>query len=69
MPVVEKAEYTSEEIRDLWQRSGLTQEEMARVLGVTLGAVERWINGRRAPVGLSISALRAFERMLARRGK
>lgn len=70
MPVLEQTdEYTSEYVRNLWERSGLTQEEMARMLGVTLGCVERWINGRRSPRGLSVSALRNFERWLARRGR
>jgi putative transcriptional regulator len=36
-----------DEFRRLRQRLGLTQEQVAQRLGVTLGAVSRWEHGQR----------------------
>ncbi len=45
-------------IRAWRQRTGLTQEELARALGVTFSTVSRWENGHVAPSKLAWRALR-----------
>ena len=44
---------------------GLTQEEFARLLGVTVGTVNRWENGAFSPSKLAISKINS----LAKEGK
>jgi transcriptional regulator with XRE-family HTH domain len=36
-------------VKDLRQRLGLTQEQLAHELGVTFSTVNQWENGRRRP--------------------
>ncbi|GIW41849.1 MAG: hypothetical protein KatS3mg076_2426 [Candidatus Binatia bacterium] len=47
-------------IRKLRARLGLTQEELAHQLGITVGTVNRWENGRFRPSKLGRSTLREF---------
>ncbi len=47
-------------VLDLRKRLGMTQEQLARELGVTVGTVNRWENGRFRPSPL---ALRGLERL------
>ena len=41
-----------EKIRRRREKEGKTQEDLARLLGVTLNAVVRWERGERNPTGL-----------------
>ena len=53
---------TAAEIKALRARLDLTQEAMARVVGVSWTTVNRWETGRSAPRGLSVAALRDLVR-------
>ena len=57
---------TPKEIRKAREGAGLTQEALARELGVSLSAVCRWEQGVRSPTGL---CLRAVERWLRKQAK
>lgn len=48
---------TKREIKRLRKSLGLTQEQFAHRLGVTVKAVNRWENGHAKPTGLSQVAL------------
>src|ERR1043166_2140772 len=58
-------ERTGQGVRALRQRLGMTQEEFARRLQVTLSTVNRWENGHAAPSHL---AWRAIEDLAKRLG-
>ena len=47
-------------IRHLRATLGMTQEELAHALGITVGTVNRWENGRFRPSKLGRSTLRDF---------
>ena len=48
------------QIRNLRQRLGLTQEEFAHRLGVTLCTVNRWENNKSVPSRLALRQLEHF---------
>ncbi len=48
-------------IRELRERSGLSQAAFARRLGVRQQTVSEWETGRYAPRGASLTVLRMFE--------
>ncbi len=50
-------------VLELRKKLGMTQEQLARELGVTVGTVNRWENGRFRPSPL---ALRGLERLAER---
>jgi len=58
-------ERTGQGVRVLRQRLGMTQEEFARRIQVTLSTVNRWENGHAAPSHL---AWRAIEDLAKRQG-
>ena len=58
-------ERTGQAVRALRQRLGMTQEEFARRIQVTLSTVNRWENGHAAPSHL---AWRAIEDLAKRQG-
>ena len=47
-------------IRDLRSRLGLTQEEFAHALGITVSTVNRWEKGHSAPSKLARASLSRF---------
>lgn len=49
---------TPSEIKAIIESTGLTQEQFAQLVGVTLTTINNWVNGRTKPVGLSIRRLR-----------
>jgi DNA-binding transcriptional regulator YiaG len=49
-------------IRRLRSKLGLTQEELAHALGITVGTVNRWENGRFRPSKLARSTIADFAR-------
>ena len=53
-------------VRELRERTGLTQENFAAKLGVTYPTINRWENGRAKPSPL---ALKQIEEMLRNMGK
>ena len=56
------AENMGEFIRDLRRRQGMTQEEFAHALGITVGTVNRWENGRFRPSKLARATIAEFAR-------
>jgi putative transcriptional regulator len=52
-------------IRDLRTRLGLTQEEFAHAIAVTVSTVNRWENGHATPSKL---AWRAIQSLMKKRG-
>jgi putative transcriptional regulator len=52
----------SEFIRHLRQQLGMTQEEFAHSLGITVGTVNRWENGRFRPSKLARATILDFAR-------
>ncbi len=49
-------------IRQLRDRLGMTQEEFAHSLGITVGTVNRWENGRFRPSKLARATILEFAR-------
>ena len=47
-------------IRELRQRTGLTQEKFAAKLGVTFPTINRWENGRAKPSPLAMQRIEAL---------
>ncbi len=52
----------SQYIRRLRQQLGMTQEELAHALGITVGTVNRWENGRFRPSKLARATIVEFAR-------
>lgn len=55
-------------IRELRQRTGLTQEKFAAKLGVTFPTINRWENGRAKPSPLAMEKIEALLRSMGDRG-
>lgn len=55
----------TQSIRELRTRLGLTQEEFAHAIAVTVSTVNRWENGHAAPSKL---AWRAIQGLIKKRG-
>jgi transcriptional regulator with XRE-family HTH domain len=51
---------TPEEIKEFRNRRGLTQEGLAREIGVSVSTVQKWEGARARPRGLSLKALEQF---------
>ncbi len=60
---------TPAEIRRLRQGLGLTQRVFAAKVGVKLGTITRWENGRSTPRFLATERLRELQRQLKAEGK
>lgn len=52
----------SQHIRQIRQQLGMTQEEFAHALGITVGTVNRWENGRFRPSKLAKATILEFAR-------
>ena len=64
-----REEDTSTMVRRLRGALGLTQENLARELGVTLSTVYRWEKGRSRPSGLALKALERLGHKTRRRAE
>ena len=51
-------------IRELRQRTGLTQEKFAAKLGVTFPTINRWENGRAKPSPLAVQRIEELLRSM-----
>ena len=56
-------------VRELRERTGLTQEKFAAKLGVTYPTINRWENGRAKPSPLALKQIEDLLRDLGERGK
>lgn len=55
-------------IRELRDRTGLTQEKFAARLGVTFPTINRWENGRARPSPLAMEKIETLLRSMGERG-
>ncbi|RLB95960.1 MAG: transcriptional regulator [Deltaproteobacteria bacterium] len=55
-------------VRELRNRTGLTQEKFAARLGVTFPTINRWENGRARPSPLAMEKIEALLRSMGARG-
>ncbi len=55
-------------VRELRERTGLTQEKFAAKLGVTFPTINRWENGRAKPSPLALKQIEDLLRYLGERG-
>ena len=55
---------TGEEIKELRKKLGLTQEELARLLGVGFSTVNRWENNKATPTGQSLVTLNKLKELV-----
>lgn len=56
-------------VRELRERTGLTQEKFAARLGVTFPTISRWENGRAKPSPLALKQVEDLLRDMGGRGK
>jgi putative transcriptional regulator len=56
-------------IRQIRERTGLTQEKFAAKLGVTFPTINRWENGRARPSPLALKQIEGLLQDLGERGK
>ena len=56
-------------VRELRERTGLTQEKFAAKLGVTYPTINRWENGRAKPSPLALKQIENLSRGLGERGE
>ena len=56
-------------VRELRQRTGLSQEKFAARLGVTFPTISRWENGRARPSPLALKQVEDLLRSMGERGK
>ena len=55
-------------VRELRERTGLTQEKFAAKLGVTFPTINRWENGRARPLPLAMQKIEEMLRSMGERG-
>ena len=55
-------------VRELRERTGLTQEKFAARLGVTFPTINRWENGRAKPSPLAMQKIEELLRSMGDRG-
>jgi transcriptional regulator with XRE-family HTH domain len=55
-------------VRELRERTGLTQEKFAAKLGVTFPTINRWENGRAKPSPLAMQKIEELLRSMGDRG-
>lgn len=67
-PTVNSAEETAAMVREIRERTGLTQEKFAASLGVTFPTINRWENGRTRPSPLALIQLREMLQRMGERG-
>jgi putative transcriptional regulator len=58
----------SQHIREMRERTGLTQEKFAAKLGVTFPTINRWENRRARPSPLAMEKIEALLRSMGDRG-
>jgi len=61
-----KAVGICDDVKVLREGLGLTQEELARLIGVSARTVSRWENGESEPTALALKGIRRWQQMLDR---
>jgi DNA-binding transcriptional regulator YiaG len=56
-------------VKDIRRQLGLSQEELAHVLGVSFATVNRWENGKTAPSKLARAQFDSFFARMRKQGK
>ena len=56
-------------VRELRERTGLTQEKFAAKLGVTFPTINRWENGRARPSPLALKQIEDLLRNMGQKGE
>jgi putative transcriptional regulator len=56
-------------VKDVRRQLGLSQEDLARVLGVSFATVNRWENGKTIPSKLARAQFETFFAKMAKQGK
>jgi putative transcriptional regulator len=56
-------------VRELRERTGLTQEKFAAKLGVTFPTINRWENGRSKPSPLAMQKIEELLKTMGHKGK
>lgn len=56
-------------VRELRERTGLTQEKFAAKLGVTFPTINRWENGKAKPSPLALKQIEDLLRAMGKQGK
>ena len=49
-----------EELKEIMEKEGLSQEKLARILEVSLGTVMRWFQNKNKPSDLALIQIRKF---------
>jgi len=55
--------FTSEDVKALRERAGVSQRAFAAMLGVSTRTLQDWEQGRRTPTGPAMNLLRLYEAM------
>jgi len=53
--------FTSDDIKALREKAGVSQREFAAMLGVSNRTLQEWEQGRRTPTGPAMNLLRVYE--------
>lgn len=69
IPLVMNQPQIGKLIRELRLETGLTQEQFAAQLGVTLSSINRWENGRSKPLPLAMQKIWQCLEQMGDRGK
>lgn len=55
-------EYNALDVKKIREKTGLTQERFARLMGISLRTYQNWEQGHRRPKGAAAALLTIFER-------
>ena len=66
---MEKEESFADQVKSVRKQLGISQEELARKLGVSFATVNRWENGKSKPIKLSRNQFEMFCNKMIRQKK
>ena len=66
--IIERSDYPAL-LRELRRQLGISQEDLARELGVSFNSINRWENGKVSPSKLARTQLETFIEKMASNGK
>ena len=65
---IERDDFASQ-VKDVRQQIGISQEDLARALGVSFATVNRWENGKTIPSKLGLKQFVGFCKKMTKAGK